>query len=171
MNHLDPTVGAVLPLVGVILGALAAAGTTYWLRRRDERRELRAVARLLVADLNSAADYLLYLIEAKQWARLPDDLAANVSRETWSQQRLLVARSLVSDADWRAVAAAFEVGPIAGFLIAGCAEHAHKERYGRDLVARLRAGADPLMAIAFRERKYQPIIRLRRSVAISPPAG
>jgi len=52
---LDPTLGAVLALVGVFLGALAAGGVTYWLGRRHEKDELRSAARLLVAALVSRA--------------------------------------------------------------------------------------------------------------------
>jgi hypothetical protein len=55
---LDPTLGAILPLIGVLLGALAAGGVTYLLRLRDERTELRAIARVLIDELESTADYL-----------------------------------------------------------------------------------------------------------------
>src|SRR3954469_13950537 len=50
-HRLDPALGAVLPIVGVIVGAALAYLWNYFLRRRDEVSERRAVARLLIAEL------------------------------------------------------------------------------------------------------------------------
>jgi hypothetical protein len=148
---LDPTLGAILPLLGVLLGVLATAGVTYSLRRRDERHELRAAARVLVADLAGTADYLLHVIDARKWSWLPEDAAASVNAEAWNQHRDLMARRLTDDGDWQRVAEAFELGRVAGFLVAGCIDHADKERYGRELVAKLHAGAEVLGRLAFRD--------------------
>ena len=151
-DGLDPTLGAILPLVGVVLGVLATAGVTYSLKRRDERHELRAAARVLVADLAATADYLLHIIDTRKWTWLPEDAAASVSAKGWNQYRDLMARRLTDDREWRAVADAFELGRVAGYLVAGCTEHAEKERYGRELVGKLRAGADVLGPLAFPDR-------------------
>jgi hypothetical protein len=87
-NGRDPMLGAILPPAGVLLGVFATTGTTYFQRRRDERHELRAAARLLLADLTSTADYLLDIIEAGKWGWLPEDRAASVNVDAWRQHRV-----------------------------------------------------------------------------------
>jgi hypothetical protein len=134
-----------------VLGALAAGGVSYWLKRRDERANLRAVARVLVEDLASAADYLLHIVEERKWRWLPDDAAASVNAAAWDEHQLLIARQITDDHHWRTVAEAFRLGRAAGFLVGGAIEHADKERYGRELVAKLRAGADVLRPLAYRD--------------------
>ena len=152
-SGLDPTLGAILPLVGVLLGVLAGGVVTFWLRRREQRAELRAVARLLVEDLVGTADYLLFVIDTRRWRFLPEDAAASVNPEAWDEHHLLVARELTDDRQWRTVAEAFRLGRVAGFLVAGAMDHADKERHGRDLVEKLRAGADVLRPLAYRDAR------------------
>jgi hypothetical protein len=158
---LDPTLGAVLPLIGVLLGAAAAGGLTYVMRRRDERGELRAVARVLVEELASTAGYLLHVIDGRQWSWLPGDAAASVQPDAWQEHHLLIARHVTDDRDWRTVAEAFRLGRVAGLLVAGCIEHAEKDRYGRELVAKLRAGADVLRPLAYRDGAERLVRRSR----------
>ncbi len=52
------------------------------------------------------------------------------------------------------MAEAFRLGRVAGFLVAGAMDHADKERHGRDLVEKLRAGADVLRPrLAYRDAR------------------
>ena len=148
---LDPTLGAILPLVGVLLGALAAGGVAYWLKRRDERGEFRAVARVLVDDLDSAAEYLAFIADTKRWSSLPGDAAATVSRDAWQRHELLIARQIKDDDDWNQVATAFRKGVVAGLIVAGGVENATKENTARDLITEMTAGAAVLRRHAYRD--------------------
>lgn len=91
-NGIDPTLGAILPLVGVIVGGALAGGWAYMLRRRDERNDLRA-SRVVLYDLGAAAITLGSAVEMKDWGRLEDE-SVNVSEAGWRANELVLARHL-----------------------------------------------------------------------------
>jgi hypothetical protein len=98
---LDPLVGAVLPLLGVLLGALATGGVTYHVRRREERAEVRQTVRLL--------DLELIQLKVLAQAGTTDDQPDEAARErflripaTWESDRKVLARWL-SDEEWQAL--------------------------------------------------------------------
>lgn len=100
---LDPTLGAILPLVGVALGAVLGGLATYALKRRDERAEVRAIARVLLMELDTAEQILRWALDNKNFQGL-DQLPLRSS--TWETHRLLMARH-VDDATWIAAARAY----------------------------------------------------------------
>ncbi len=90
---LDPTLGAILPLVGVLLGVALGGTVTYALKRRDEQAEVRAAARVLLTELEEAEKMLAWGIEHVEY--LDDvDRALPLHARTWEEHRLLLARHL-----------------------------------------------------------------------------
>jgi hypothetical protein len=141
---LSPTLGAILPLVGVVLGALLSGGVQYALRRRDERAEVRAVTRILLNDLEGAVASLDAVLSDRLWNVLD---TVDVRDDDWNKHDLLLARHL-SDDDWDAVATAFRDGAIVGLLLEGEQDDEERVVHGRQLLAELRAGADVLRPLA-----------------------
>jgi hypothetical protein len=93
-----------LPITTAILGALLAFGWNYYLGRREEARELRAVARILDAEL-AHAELLM-----KRARRLEDgaplDEMSHLRDADWREHRLLLARHLPKD-HWHVVQRAY----------------------------------------------------------------
>jgi len=102
---LDPTLGAILPLVGVALGAVLALAWNVGLKRRDEKRERRAVAHLLEDELTAAGRRIEAIVaiadDLDRWDLLTDwsppvdawkdhglIFATHVAREDLSSLRL-----------------------------------------------------------------------------------
>jgi hypothetical protein len=117
LGAIDPTLSAILPLVGVVIGALAAGGTAYGLKRRDERNELRAASRVLLTDLYDAHDVLTLktspsmrdTVDDIDWSSVEDEGTDLLSTEAWKRHELLLARHL-DDFEWGEVSGAFQGG-------------------------------------------------------------
>jgi hypothetical protein len=90
---------AVFGLIGVVIGALITGGTNYFLQVRAERREVRAVARLMLQDLSGSADLIRFALDRDE----PQLLEDSFNEEEWKRHHLLLARHL-SDDEWDAVA-------------------------------------------------------------------
>jgi hypothetical protein len=108
---LDPTLAAILPLVGVLLGALLGGAANWLLKRRDERRESRSVARLIDDELRHCETLVSLNFRDPP---LPSDWAP--PREVWNAHRLLLARHL-SDDDWDELLTTYQQVEMAGSLI------------------------------------------------------
>jgi hypothetical protein len=93
-----------LPITAAMLGALVAFVWNYYLRRREEHRELRAVARILDAELAHAEN----LIERARSSENspPLDRMRQLGDADWREYRLLLARHLPKG-DWHAVQLAY----------------------------------------------------------------
>jgi hypothetical protein len=89
---------AIFGLIGVIIGALITGGVSYALQVRLERRELRAVARLMLQELGSA-DLIRFALDRDDRQLLDDEPI----EDEWKRHHLLLARHLPDD-DWDAVA-------------------------------------------------------------------
>jgi hypothetical protein len=98
---------AVLPLIGVVIGAVLGGGVAFLLDRRREQRAARAALRLVVEELRrtrlswgrvagewkeaptaETADRLIAELQGKRWATAQwknhqEVLAASLSRENW----------------------------------------------------------------------------------------
>jgi hypothetical protein len=103
--ELSPWLAAILPLAGVALGALIGFGWTYGLKRRDERRELRAVARLLDDEL-AVAQAILEWKWAPYSTRGHLEPELELSATVWKEHQLLLARHL-DEEDWSTLAIAY----------------------------------------------------------------
>jgi hypothetical protein len=101
-----------VPLLAVVVSVLGAYGYNLRLKRRDEKKELRAVARLLDTELaamegqltvfanhpgaaESNSDYETY----KSWHLVALLAQSSLSSTVWDETRLLLARHLDFD-DW-----------------------------------------------------------------------
>jgi hypothetical protein len=90
---------AIFGLIGVIIGALITGGVSYALQVRLERRELRAVARLMLQELGGSADLIRFALDRDDRQLLDDEPI----EDEWKRHHLLLARHLPDD-DWDAVA-------------------------------------------------------------------
>lgn len=95
---LDPALGAILPLVGVVVGAALGMFGTWSLRRRDEAREVRTATRLLDIDLKYIHDAVSMGVDGTdesdwEWFERLDTQAV------WREQRAILARHL-PDEEW-----------------------------------------------------------------------
>jgi gas vesicle protein len=107
---------AVLPLIGVVLGAVIGAAMTFLLDRRREGRAARAGVRLVVDELQGIRSTWQSLAEA--WRKAPTAETADwvisnlqgqpLSTVQWKHAQELLAASL-SDDDWTALAEAYRV--------------------------------------------------------------
>lgn len=104
-----PLTPAIFGLVGVLLGALVAAGVDVWVQRRREKAEVkaeedqvRASIRLVLSVIGEVearlkivlAQWSWYVPEGEQWTAV------------WNQERSKLAAAL-GDEDFKAVATAF----------------------------------------------------------------
>lgn len=85
-------------LLGVIVGAVAAAGTDFALTHRRERADARAGARLVQANLRDAEDTLDTSEVFEVWGEGMD-----LPTEAWDAHRAVLASALDADS-WDAVA-------------------------------------------------------------------
>lgn len=156
---LDPTLGAILPLVGVIVGILLGGGVSYLIKRRDERREFRAVARLLGAQLEDTIATIEYALEHRAWGALHD---VDSNGELWRDHQLLVGRFLVRDHDWQSVAKAFRHAHVSGLLVGGAIQPSDRERIGRELITTYRLAAEVFHGRSKRRWYFRAVELLRR---------
>jgi hypothetical protein len=105
LAEISPSLAATLPIAGVVLGALIAFGWNYGLKRRDEKRELRAVARLLDDELALAQQILEWKWAPYSKHRRPG-LGPSPPDTVWKTHQLLLARQL-DEHDWYAIAIAY----------------------------------------------------------------
>ena len=102
---------AVLPLIGVVLGAVIGAAMTFLLDRRREGRAARAGVRLVVDELQGIRSTWQTLTEG--WSKTPTAETADwvisnlqgqpLSTRQWKHAQELLAASLPDD-DWTALA-------------------------------------------------------------------
>lgn len=93
-DGLDPTLGAILPLIGVVLGVLGSGGINYFLNRRSEARGVRTMARLLVPELEEISRGLEGALGVGKHAAV-----ASLPRARWELYESQLASSL-NDGDW-----------------------------------------------------------------------
>jgi len=93
----DTVVTGVLTLGGVVVGGLLNGGVTYVFARRRDKQTTKAVARLVVRELEEIERQLLGAQAAKHWRALAEwDLAR------WETYEPQLAAAL-SDEDWNAL--------------------------------------------------------------------
>lgn len=107
---------AILPLIGVVIGAVIGGAMTFLLDRRRERRAARASVRLVVDELQGIRATWKSL--ANDWSKTPNAETADwvisvlqgqpLSTVQWKHSQELLAASL-SDDDWTALAEAYRV--------------------------------------------------------------
>jgi type II secretory pathway pseudopilin PulG len=111
-------VAALIGLVSVIVGALLAGAVAYLNARRADARRQQASARLLEAELRSAARRLQWLRESLKPGALLDVTPAErrealrvfadgLSQQLWHEHRKALAEVLSSE-DWYALVAAYD---------------------------------------------------------------
>jgi hypothetical protein len=139
----------VYALIGVIVGALITGGITYALQVRAERRELRAVARLMLQELDGGAHLIRFAVDRHDRALLED---APNERE-WKRHHLLLARHLPDD-QWDAVALAYGERAVLSYL----ADEENPEWLddARRILPLIDAGIKVLRAHAHRKGWEQP---------------
>jgi hypothetical protein len=107
---------AVLPLIGVVIGAVLGGGMTFLLDRRRERRAARAGLRLVVVELRriqSTWQNLTNEWDEKPTAETAEWVISEVqgrpfSTAQWQNHQEILASSL-SGEDWKALADAYAV--------------------------------------------------------------
>jgi hypothetical protein len=106
---------AIFGLVGVVIGAVITGGGEYIMRRRDERAQVRAAARLAHSELGDAEDKLGWALESGDYDIVkPDDFPA----ERWRQHEALFARLLTGD-EWSTLERGYVRAQRLGRLISG----------------------------------------------------
>jgi hypothetical protein len=95
--------GAVLPLVGVILGAAATGWVSWWFLRRNEQAEYRQARRLVATELGRLAQDLGVVVRVRRLQTLDGFFETHV----WNAEQRVLARRL-SDQDWEKIAVVFE---------------------------------------------------------------
>ena len=101
---------AIVGLVGVIIGAMLSGTLTVLMARRSEKHEAHAAARLLEAELRSIAQRLVLVRDGLRRKEPSIDLPEVISLPptvAWEAHKSLLA-SLLTTADWYAVATAYE---------------------------------------------------------------
>jgi hypothetical protein len=150
---LDPTLGAILPLIGVLLGVLGSGAAGYFLKRRDERLAFRAIARVLVENLRSTATYIEHLLHAQALSAAIDDAGASMRRAVWEDHELAVAQHIADYEVWRRISTGCENALIAGLLIGGSMGKPHQEDTARRLIEEMRTAAEDLWPYAHPPRR------------------
>jgi hypothetical protein len=92
----------IFALGGVVVGGFASAAVNYGLGRREERREARAAARLVLEEATQITHALAALLAHRQWR--PIEFAET---NQWDGSRVSLAYHL-RHADWRCVVSAYE---------------------------------------------------------------
>lgn len=101
-------------LLGVVTGALITGGINYALQVRRERREVRAVARLMLHELGSTGDSVQFALDNDN----PRVLFDEPSEREWKRHHLLLARHL-SDDNWDTVALGYGEAGVLTVLVDG----------------------------------------------------
>lgn len=94
---------ALVGLVGVLIGVAGTAGVTYALRKRDEAREIRSVARMLLPGLRSSVHLLEEALRSDHWELLQ---AFDLHEEVWRAHGYKLAAHL-PESEWRALEKAY----------------------------------------------------------------
>lgn len=104
----------VLPLVGVVIGALAATGGQVYVGARQAARARRTAARVLFAEIGWYRSSVRHALQEDDPRHLdpPDDLLA-----AWREHRSALAE--LSTETWMAVSNATNAGRLRALLIAG----------------------------------------------------
>jgi hypothetical protein len=107
---------AVLPLIGVVIGAVIGGGMTFLLDRRRERRAAKAGLRLVVLELRKTQ--LTWRNLTKAWDEAPTPETADwliselkgrrLATTQWKSYQEILAASLPGE-DWKALADAYAV--------------------------------------------------------------
>jgi hypothetical protein len=128
---------ALIGIAGVAVGALLAAGATYWMAQRGERRAFRASARLL--------EHQLTLLDLRTTSgptpasELERDSVADAlnafSLELWNDHQRPLAENLSKD-DWTALSHAYVVIQLLKLRF----ERGRDYQPSPELVARMREG-------------------------------
>jgi hypothetical protein len=107
---------AVLPLIGVVIGAVLGGGMTFLLDRRRERRAATAGRRLVALELQAAQS--TWKTHTDEWHKNPTAETADwvisdlkerrLARAQWRSYQEVLASSL-SDDDWEALTNAYSL--------------------------------------------------------------
>jgi hypothetical protein len=98
--------GALIGLIGVVVGAALSGGVTWFMARRTDARQTRAAARLVQDELGEIYSYAhLHVYLAHAGSQSPTTFA-EFSLEAWDKQRGILAENLADDA-WLKVAIAY----------------------------------------------------------------
>jgi hypothetical protein len=166
MDGLDPTLGAILPLVGVVFGVLGSGIVQWRLRRRDERLEFRAVARLLVEELSSTAEYVEGRMEQPPYAGITEDAAMSVRRQLWEDHEVAVARHVDDGDAWRTISRGCTNGVVAVWGIASAIDRDGMRKAAVRVVEQMRAAALELWPYAYPDQA--PDVGLRTDAGPRP---
>lgn len=105
-SGLDPALGAILPLVGVVVGASLAGAVRYLLDRRAEQSRFRAAVWMLADDLGRLRDVVDINAGTPGPLGVPQSslhadpaLRGWLRVESWSSQREVLARGLLAHED------------------------------------------------------------------------
>jgi hypothetical protein len=95
---------AAIGLVGVVLGAVIAAGIPFLLERRRERQTVRAAVRLVALDLGAAIMGVQESLEQGEWWSFYEGRGGLVY-EAWQETKGLLAATMEPTDWWMLVAA------------------------------------------------------------------
>jgi hypothetical protein len=104
---LATVVDDLLPLIGVIVGALISGGAAWWIERRRGLVAGLAGARLLETDLRDALAGIDRVVAEKRWAERADEPPDDLPTTLWLEQRSLLAAS-ENDMTWSGISRAFQ---------------------------------------------------------------
>jgi hypothetical protein len=142
---------AIFGLIGVIIGALITGGVSYALQVRLERRELRAVARLMLQELSGSADLIRFALDRDDRQLLDDEPI----EDEWKRHHLLLARHLPDD-DWDAVALGYGERMVVLSLLVGEENADYWQEDATRALGRVDAACEVLRTRAHRTRWHQP---------------
>lgn len=99
-------------LIGVGIGGLVTGGINLALQVRGERRELRAVARLMLQELSGTGEMIRSALDRDDRRFIDDE----PNEDAWDRHQLLLARHL-SDDDWDTVALGYGEAAVLTVLV------------------------------------------------------
>jgi hypothetical protein len=97
---LDPTLGAILPLVGVVIGALLNVVISAAANRKRRAREAKVAARLVGEDLMRFLAASGVGLGARRWEAMATALGEEETFLDWTEHRARLAEELSAE-EWR----------------------------------------------------------------------
>jgi hypothetical protein len=139
-------VGAILGLVGVVVGAGATFGATYWFELRRERREFKAAQVVMTSELDEASRAIKDAMKGHEW---PAGWHNKNWTESWSRYRPVLA-SKMNGRDFQPLAGAYlEIELLQAGLAAGARELSEKDKVFLERAgAAVKAARSPPSAVA-----------------------
>lgn len=95
---------ALVGLAGVVIGALATAGTSVYMARRREEKDARAARRIILSELKEAVEAVTVALKFKEW---PAGWTKKTWSESWSLYRPTLALAIRDDTQFEKIAAAY----------------------------------------------------------------